>query len=145
MKKERKKENKQPMTHLCECHEAKMVFCLPHLACCKPQTHVARTDAHRSVGVHVCACRWTHVCAHMHPGNPKPVSGITPVTLNSQRQASWASLVLLASLLLGIPFSVFSGYNYKWSTAPTQHLQDFQGSELQASWSLCLGGKCFGH
>ena len=114
-----------------------MALCLPHRGCCNPQTHIASADAHRSVGVHDFACRWTHVCAHMHSGSLKPVSRITPITLNSQRQnsqkqASWASLVLLANLLWGIPFSVFSGYNYKWSTAPTQQLQDFQASELQA-------------
>lgn len=67
------------------------------------------------------------------------------ITRSSQRQASQSSLVLLASLLWGIPFSVFSGYNYTWSTTPTQHLQDFQGSELQASRSSCLCGKRFSH
>ena len=114
------------MTHLCELRKAKMVFYLPYLACCN-------TLEDHSKGICTQTGLWgcmrlhehAHVCAHTHSGSPKLVLGITSVTLNSPRQASLSSLVLLASLLWGISFSAFSGYNYKWSTAPTQHLQDF--------------------
>lgn len=87
-----------------------------------------------------------HTCVHTCTREGQSWCEESPsITRSSRRQASQSSLVLLASLLWGISFSVFSGYNYTWSTTPTQHLQDFQGSELQALWSSCLCGKCFSH